>query len=156
MHPAGRAGSSGVPATATAHAPASRRSQHSLEQIRDMAPSQRCHSPHSGLPDSLCSLRGPLPVPRRFRGARTRADSGPAGRCSLAQLLHVGRWPVARLSLPQLTETVLSQNATEQEKARLGTLGSFRIGSAPSGQLSQRPEAGRRAETTFPTRLWES
>lgn len=73
----------------------------------------------------------------------------------LGQLLHVGRWPVARLSLQQLTETALSQHAIEQEKARLGTLGCFRIGSAPSGELTQRPEAGRSVETTFPMRLWE-
>lgn len=60
---------------------------------------------------------------------------------------------MARLSLLQLTETALSQNATEQEKARLETLGCFRIGSAPSRELSKRPEAGRRTKTTFPMKL---
>lgn len=63
---------------------------------------------------------------------------------------------MARLSLLQLTETALSQHATEQEKARLETLGCFRIGSAPSGEPPKRPEAGRRAETTFPMSLWGS
>lgn len=62
---------------------------------------------------------------------------------------------MARHSLQQLTETALSQHAIEQEKARLATLGCFRIGSAPSGELSKRPEAGRPAETTFPMKLRE-
>lgn len=91
---------------------------------------------------------GPPPLPERSDAGRQLP-----GVAMLAQLLHVGRWPVARLSLLQLTETALSQHATEQEKARLGTLGCFRIGSASSGEFSKRPQAGRRAETTFPMRL---
>lgn len=63
---------------------------------------------------------------------------------------------MARLSPRHLTETALSQNATGQEKARLGTLGYFRTDSAPFGKRSQgRKEAGRGVETTFPMMQWE-
>lgn len=51
---------------------------------------------------------GPPLLPERSDASRQLP-----GVANLAQLLHVGRWPVARLSLPQLTETALSQHATE-------------------------------------------
>lgn len=119
------------------------------------------HGAVAALP--VASQRAPglaLQPPRATSGPPRLPGRSDAGRqlpgvAMLAQLLHVGRWPVARLSLQQLTETALSQHAIEQEKARLGTLGCFRIGSAPSGELSKGLEAGRPAETTFPMRLRE-
>ena len=42
----------------------------------------------------------------------------------------MGVWPVARFSLQNLTETVLSHNAIRQERARQEILGYFRALSA--------------------------